>query len=87
MKQHSSKKGCGLAKVFSFINPSGTVTIWLKGETYLSEASLAGFTHLKQRWDLLAQVGVLKTLVGTRITWRVQINIAEACPEFLIQQV
>lgn len=60
------------------------MTIWLKGETYLSKASLAGFTHLKQQWELLAQVDVLKTLVGT---WMVQINIAGVCPKFLIQQV
>lgn len=63
------------------------MTMWLKGETCLSEASLAGFTHLKQRWELLAQADVLKTLVCTRITWMVQINVAGACPKFPIQQV
>lgn len=70
MKQHSSKKGHGLAEVFSFINPAGTrtMTSWLKEETFLSGANLAGFAHMRQHLDMVAPADDLKTLLDTRIT-------------------
>lgn len=44
------------------------MTSWLKEETFLSGANLAGFAHMRQHLDMVAPADDLKTLLDTRIT-------------------